>query len=196
MIREMERGEIKLGEEILGGLLAWGQKSLQGPLEQLPRNDFRSEMVAMKAPLPVNPLRPPKVVVRVDGKVGVSPPHRLPDYMGPPWCLIEVDWAGLKLLRARAEAEPAPAPPTEPQQRSLLLLPDEPQLEGPREWQPAEAPAWFENAKRIHLREPRENKSAYARRLHKHMETDFGENIPWTETTLRRRLNDPSTEDD
>jgi len=67
----------------------------------------------MKVPLPVNPLRPPKVVVRVDGKVGVEPQNRRPDYIGPPWCLIEVDWAGLKLLRAPAEAEPAPTPPTE-----------------------------------------------------------------------------------
>ena len=108
MIREMERGEIKLGEAICDGLSAWGQKSLQASLEQIPRNDFRSEMVAMKA-LPVNPLRLPKVVVRVDGTVGVSPRHRLPDYIRPPWCLIEVEWAGLKSLRARAEAEPAPA---------------------------------------------------------------------------------------
>src|SRR5262249_38928849 len=109
MIREMERGEIKLGEKIHDGLLAWGQKSLQGPIEQLPRNDFRSEMVAMKR-LPVNPLHLTKEVVRVDGKVVVSQRHRLPDYMGPPWCFIEVDWAGLKPLKARAEAEPELAP--------------------------------------------------------------------------------------
>jgi hypothetical protein len=97
MIREMERGEIKLGEAICDGLLAWGQESLQAPIEQIPRNQFRSEMVAMKA-LPVNPLRVPKVVVRVDGTVGVSPRHRLPDYTGRPWCMIEVDWAGLKAV--------------------------------------------------------------------------------------------------
>jgi hypothetical protein len=109
MIRERERGEIKLGEMICDGLPAWGQKSLQTPLEQIPRNNFRSEMVAMK----VTPLRSPKVVVCVDGNVGVSPRHLRPNYIGPPWCLIEVDWAGLKLLRAPAEAEPAPTPPTE-----------------------------------------------------------------------------------
>jgi hypothetical protein len=111
MAREMERGEIKLGEAIRDGLSAWGQKSLQAPMEQIPRNAFRSEMVAMKA-FPVDPLRLPKVVVRVDGTVGVSPRHLLPAYVGHPWCLIEVDWAGLKPLRARVEAEPEPAPPS------------------------------------------------------------------------------------
>lgn len=112
MIRETEQGEIKLGEACLNGLSARGQKSLQGPIEQIPRNDFRSEKVARQA-RPPDPLRLPKVVVHVDGTVGVSPPHRLPDYMGPPWCFIEVEWAGLKPLRAHAKAEPAPAPPTE-----------------------------------------------------------------------------------
>src|SRR5262249_12802497 len=67
------------------------------------------EMVTMKA-VPVNPLHLPKVVVSVDGTVGVSPPHRLPDYMGPPWRFIEVDWAGLKLLRAPAPATAEPPP--------------------------------------------------------------------------------------
>jgi hypothetical protein len=95
MIREREQGEIKLGEAIRDGLPAQGQKSLQGLMELMPRSDFRPEMVTRKA-LPVNPLRPPKVVVRVDGTVGVSPPQRLQDYMGPPWCSIEVDWAGLR----------------------------------------------------------------------------------------------------
>jgi hypothetical protein len=120
MGREVERGEIKLGEAIRDGRLsARGQKSLQAPIEQIPCNDFRSEMVAMKV-FPVDPSHPPKVVVRVDGKVGVSPRHQLPGYTGHPWCLIEVDWAGLKPLRARGAAEPVPPlsklePPPKPE---------------------------------------------------------------------------------
>ena len=129
MIRERERGEIKLGEVICNGLSAWGQRSLQAPLEQIPCNDFRSEMVAMKA-LPVDPLRLPKVVVRVDRKVGVSPPHRLPDYMGSPWCLIEVDWAGLKPLGARAESEPAPPAEQLPAERRPLIEAEQLYAEG------------------------------------------------------------------
>jgi hypothetical protein len=116
MHRERERGEIKLGDLCRDGLSARGQKSLQAPIEPIPHNHFRPEMVEMKVS-PVNPLRLPKVVVRVDGTVGVSPRHRQQDYMGPPWCLIEVEWAGLKPLRARAEAEPASTPPTEPPRR-------------------------------------------------------------------------------
>jgi hypothetical protein len=111
MIREMERGEIKLGEAARDGLSARGQKSLQDLIEPIPHNHFRSEMVAMKA-LPVNPLRLPKVVVRVDGTVGVSPRHRQRDYLGDSWCLIEVEWAGLKSLRA-------PDPPTKPPRDAL-----------------------------------------------------------------------------
>jgi hypothetical protein len=102
MIREMERGEIKLGDLCRDGLPTEGQKSLQAPRELIPRAHFRPEMVTMKA-FPASPLHLPKVVVRVDGTVGVSPRHRQQDYMGPPWCLIEVDWARLKPLRARTE---------------------------------------------------------------------------------------------
>jgi hypothetical protein len=114
MIRARERGEIKLGKAIRDGLSARGQKSRQGPIEQIPRNDFRSEMVAMK----VTPLHSPKVVVRFDGEVGVSPRHLLPNYIGPPWCFIEVDWIGLKPLGARTKesmSEPAASkePPVE-----------------------------------------------------------------------------------
>jgi len=87
-----------------------------------------------------------------------------------------------------------PPPEEAEQQRSLLLLPDEPQLAGPRKWQPDEGRAWLENAKPAHPRKPGESKNAYARRLYGHMENDFGEDIPWSEwTTLRRRLNNPST---
>ena len=149
MIREMERGEIKLGEAICDGLSAWGQKSLQAPLEQIPRNDFRSEMVAMKA-LPVNPLRMPKVVVRVDGTVGVSPRHRLPDYIGPPWCLIEVEWAGLKSPTPRSPiAEPEVNRGGRPTDRDLLLE---------------------EAARRLRHKSPPPTLRAFARQLHSWLE--------------------------
>jgi hypothetical protein len=104
MIREMERGEIKLGDLCRDGLSARGQQSLQAPIEPIPHNHFRSEMVEMKV-FPVNPLHLPTVIVGADRKVGVLPRQRLANYTGPPWCLIEVEWAGLKPLRA---------PPTEP----------------------------------------------------------------------------------
>src|SRR5262249_46311673 len=89
-------------------------------------------------------------------------------------------------------------PPEEAErQRSLLLLPDEPQLEEPRKWRPDEAQTWFENAKQSHPQGFGESKNAYARRLYDHMKDDFGEDIPWSEwTTLRRRLDDPPAEDD
>ena len=169
MIRETERAEIKLGEQIRDGLLsAEGQKSLQAPIEQIPRNAFRSEMVAMKA-LPVNPLGLPKVAVRVDGTVGVSPRHRLPDYTGHPWCMIEVDWAGLKPLRARAEAEPELAPPqAEAQYPAVTPAVEHPAQKAPRRGRPSPAPLVLEEAERrlqgsdraLHIQRGRDNFSA------------------------------------
>ena len=103
MIRKEEQAAIRLGEAIGDGLPARGQKSLQEPIELIPRGNFHSGMVAMKA-FPVNPSRLPKVVVWADGTVGVSPRHRLPDDMGPPWCLIEVDWAELRRVSPPASA--------------------------------------------------------------------------------------------
>jgi len=89
-----------------------------------------------------------------------------------------------------------PPPEQAEQQRPLLLLPDEPQLEEPRKWWPEEAQAWLKNARQIHPRKSKESKNAYAHRLYnEHMTNDFGKDIPWTEATLRRRLNDtPSRE--
>jgi hypothetical protein len=112
MTREMERGEIKLGDLCRHGLPTEGQKSLQAPRELIPRAHFRPEMVTMKA-FPANPLHLPKVVVRVDGTVGVSPRHRQQDYMGPPWCLIEVDWARLKPAHSPTEPPRGPLPSAE-----------------------------------------------------------------------------------
>jgi hypothetical protein len=89
-----------------------------------------------------------------------------------------------------AEPEVEPSPEEAEQQRP----PDEPP---PKKWRPDEVQTWFKNVKQLHPQKPRENKSAYARRLYEHMKNDFEEDIPWTEWgTLRRRLDDPSTEDD
>ena len=141
MIRKEEQAAIRLGEAICDGLPARGQKSFQESIEPIPRGNFRSEMVAMKA-LPVNLSRLPKVVVWADGTVGVSPRHRLPDYIGSPWSLIEVDWAELwrtfsKPLRTHAEAE---APP-------------------------ATAKDWFRKVRETHPQHKGEKTGEYARRL-------------------------------
>jgi hypothetical protein len=96
MVRQTERAEIDLGEAIgADHVPAWGRRSLYGPLERIPDGDFRAEMVEMKVP-PVSATRLPKVVVRVDGDLGISPAHRFADYRGSHWSSIECDSAGLK----------------------------------------------------------------------------------------------------
>jgi hypothetical protein len=62
------RSEIKLSEAIREGLPARGRKKPGDPVEPIPANDLRPDMVETKN-LPVNLLYPPKVVVRVDGTV-------------------------------------------------------------------------------------------------------------------------------
>jgi hypothetical protein len=118
MHREAARGEIKLSEATREGLPARGRKKPGDPVEPISANDLRPDMVEAKD-LPVNPLYPPKVVVRVDGTVGISPPDR-GNYIGPPWCSIEVHSATLrqvcpKPLIAREPATPGGAePPLDP----------------------------------------------------------------------------------
>jgi hypothetical protein len=112
MHREAARSEIKLSEATREGLPARGRKKPGDPVEPIPASDLRPDMVETKN-LPVNLLYPPKVVVRVDGTVGISPPHR-GNYIGPPWCSIEVDSAALrqacpKPLIAREPATPGGA---------------------------------------------------------------------------------------
>jgi hypothetical protein len=68
MHREAARSEIKLSEAIREGLPARGRKKPGDPVEPISANDLRPDMVEAKD-LPVNPLYPPKVVVRVDGTV-------------------------------------------------------------------------------------------------------------------------------
>jgi hypothetical protein len=132
------------------------------------------------------------------------------------WPLIEAEPEPAPAVEPTPPAEPkqpAPAPsspqvepepalsPSEPsatrelpaedvERQKLLQLPEEPQLEESRKWRPNEAQTWFESATKAHLQRPGENKSDYARRLYDHMKSDFGEDIPWSVPTLRRRLND------
>jgi len=206
---EIEQAEIDLSELILAGVVpAQGRLGPFAPMQRIPPDNLHPDMIEHKA-LPI--AHPPKVVVDCQGSITTSPRQRSADYRGPRWQAIEVDSAALRQARPRS-AEPEPAPPTGPtplspklsaqepppgeveQQRQLLLLSDEPQLEGPRQWRPDEALTWFKNAKQDHPQKSGESKNAYARRLYEHMKNDFGENIPWTEwTTLRRRLNDPPT---
>src|SRR5437763_13891982 len=83
----------KLSEAIREGLPARGRKKPGDPMEPIPASDLRPDMVETN--LPVNLLYPPEVVVRIDGTVGISPPHR-GNYIGPPWHSIEVDSAGTR----------------------------------------------------------------------------------------------------
>jgi hypothetical protein len=211
MVRQTERAEIDLGEAIGAGQVpAWGRRRPYGPIERIPDGDFRTEMVEMKVP-PVSAARLPKVVIRVDGNLGISPAHRFADYRGPHWSSIECDSARLQQafprpLRverrvldeaeqlyaegrsepaARAEeSEPEPAPPIKPE-------PAPPPPPPPRKWLPEEVPEWFGCIRTKYPQEPGETKSDYARRLYDRMTSDF-ENPPWGDAeTLRRRLYDP-----
>src|SRR6478672_9457462 len=87
-----ERNKAQRGDQ--GGPAGEGRKKPGDPVEPIPASDLSPDMVETRDP-PVNPLYPPKVVVRVDGTVGISPPHR-GNYIGPPWCSIEVHSATLR----------------------------------------------------------------------------------------------------
>jgi hypothetical protein len=203
---EIEQAEIDLGQAIGDGVPAWGRPRPFAPEGPIPADDFHADMIEEKR---VRVGRRPKVVVRIDGTVGVSPPQRSANYKGPPWGSIKVDSAALRQARPRP-AEPAPAPPTESlrvapapsspklsaqepppeeaeQQGSLLFVPNELQ----RKWRRKEAPTWFKKVRERYPQKPGENKSAYAGRLHDYMKNDF-ESPPWSDAgTVRRRLNDP-----
>jgi hypothetical protein len=82
-------------------------------------------------------------------------------------------------------------PPAEDVERQRLLrLPEEPQFEQPIRRRPEEAKAWL--AEQIANDPPKsgESKNEWARRKYPDMTRDFEENIPWTEGTLRRRMDD------
>jgi len=112
MVREKEQAEIDLGEDIAAGVPARGRKSPGAKVELMPASDLRRDMVNMEA-VPVNLLHLPKVVVRIEGTVGISPPRR-GDYIGPPWCSIEIDSAALRQARPKPLIAREPAAPAEP----------------------------------------------------------------------------------
>jgi hypothetical protein len=116
---------------------AWGRRSPQGPMEQMPGSDLRIPGFTW--------------VIRPDGDLGTSPPGRLAAFLGAPrgpaeperrcWYGIEVDAAALRRPRPRpltTQAEPPasppapapdelpqadPAPPSAPKKRSRKKLP-------------------------------------------------------------------------
>jgi hypothetical protein len=116
---EIAQAEVDLGALIRAGLPAWGWHPLKGKRKRIPADHFRDEMIEHKA-LPVALAHRPRVIVRIDGTVGTSPPQRSADYRGLPWSAIEVDSAALRLARPRpltVRAEPAPAEGDEAKQR-------------------------------------------------------------------------------
>ena len=114
MIREREQAETDLGQAISEGVPAWGWHPLERRRKRIPSDHFCDEMIERKEVLPVSVAHRPKVVVRIDGNVGTSPPSRIADYRGPHWEAIEVDFAALRQARSRplmAQAEPIAPPP-------------------------------------------------------------------------------------
>src|SRR5262245_10490979 len=96
MIREMERGEIKLGEVIGADQVpAWGRRSPFAQKEPIPADNFHPTMIENKRP-PVSVAHQPKVVVDIAGHVTTWPRQRWEDYRGPRWQAIEVDSAALR----------------------------------------------------------------------------------------------------
>src|SRR5262249_56857934 len=107
-----------------------GREGPGGPKEKIPIGDLRAEMVERRARPPISATHLPKVVVRVDGNLGISPAHRVADYRGTHWSSIECDSTRLKQafpkpLRVErrmlneaeqlyAEGGSELAPPTEP----------------------------------------------------------------------------------
>jgi hypothetical protein len=122
LARHTEDAEIALGEAICENrVAAWGRPSRYGRMKRIPSDDFRPELVELRA-TPASVTRLPKIVVGVDGNLTISPRYRLSDYKGPSWSSIECDSTTVrqafpKPLRVERwmlnEAEPGPAPPTE-----------------------------------------------------------------------------------
>jgi hypothetical protein len=107
---EIERAEITLGEVIVEGVPAEGWHPIERRRRRIPSRHFRDEMIEKK-PLRDSIERLWKVVVRIDGNVGTSPPSRIAQYTGPLWSKIEID--SVKLRQARPKpltAQPPPKP--------------------------------------------------------------------------------------
>jgi hypothetical protein len=90
-----------------------------------------------------------------------------------------------------AESPPAQEPPRQEAERPKpLQLPEEPQIG--EYWCQKDVKLWLKHIREKHPQMPGESKSVWARRLHEHMKTDFGANIPWREwNTVLRRIHDP-----
>jgi hypothetical protein len=79
--------------------------------------------------------------------------------------------------------------PQPEEDRRLTLLPEEPQFEAPKKRRPEEAMQWL--AEKMGNDPPKSgDRTDWARRYYRQMENDFGEDIPWSLETLRRRMND------
>jgi hypothetical protein len=76
----------------------------------------------------------------------------------------------------------------QPDDRKLTLLPEEPQFEPLNKRKPEEAKAWLAEQLANDPPGSEENKNGWARRKYPDMQRDFGENIPWSLDTLRRRM--------
>jgi hypothetical protein len=112
---EIEQAEIDLSELILAGVVpAQGRLGPFAPMQRIPPDNLRPDMIEHKAP-PI--AHPPKVVVDCQGFITTSPRQRSADYRGPRWQAIEVDSAALRQARLRlltAQAEPIAPPPRPP----------------------------------------------------------------------------------
>jgi hypothetical protein len=80
----------------------------------------------------------------------------------------------LKLLPPAAVSVSAPLGPSQPAPAMTQFPPK----------------TWLEKEMKGFPQRPRESKNDWARRLYGHMKKEYGEGIPWTEATLRRRLDD------
>jgi hypothetical protein len=80
--------------------------------------------------------------------------------------------------------------PEEKPQR-LIVLSDEPQQEQAPKRRREEASTWLVEKLKSDPPKPGESKNKWAERLHPVMRDDFGDPPPWSETGLRRRMDDP-----
>lgn len=86
-------------------------------------------------------------------------------------------------------ASTGPFPVARQQQAQEPRRPEDPAPMEPRKWQTEEGAEWLVEATVHYPKHPKENKSAWSRRLYGHMEKDFGDVIPWSgPDVLRRRL--------
>jgi hypothetical protein len=100
---------IDLTEAICEGVPATGLfqiESGQWERRQLTRDNFSREIIRMKT-IPASGVRRPRVIVRLDGSIGIWPPNSSAEYLGPPCSEIEVDSHALRQARPRPPIVPA-----------------------------------------------------------------------------------------